>query len=138
MRRLRTVHGLLQEANGLGLLADPLMERATAEILAGARPRHEIQRDIKQKERAREMLVRKYKSSALPEVWLSAWALMPCATAPCGPSCWRLSFMVPLRAPECTLYRNTNKYEQQLLKAGWPGQMHGINLSWNSSAGLES
>jgi hypothetical protein len=76
VRRLRTVHGLLQEANGLGLLADPLMERATAEIVAGARPRHEIQRDIKQKERARELLTRKYKSSALPEVRSSARVLI--------------------------------------------------------------
>ena len=68
MRRLRTVHALLQEANGLGLLADPLMEKATAEIVAGARLRHDIQRDIKQKERAREILVKKFKTGALPEV----------------------------------------------------------------------
>ena len=68
VRRLRTVHGLLQEANGLGLLADPLMEKATAEIVASSRPRFEIQRDIKQKERARDMLVKKYKTSSLPEV----------------------------------------------------------------------
>ncbi len=40
VRRLRTVHGVLQEANGLGLLADPLMEKATAEIVSGSRPRH--------------------------------------------------------------------------------------------------
>ena len=138
VRRLRTVHGLLQEANGLGLLAEPLMERATAEIVAGARPRHEIQRDIKQKERAREMLVRKYKSSALPEVCPSARALMPCASAPCVPSYWRHSFMVSLCTPECTFYRNENSYEQQLLKAGWPGQKNGISLYWNSSAELES
>ena len=68
MRRLRTVHGVLQEANGLGLLADPLMEKATAEIVSGTRLRHDIQRDIKQKERARDMLVKKYKTSSLPEV----------------------------------------------------------------------
>ena len=68
VRRLRTVHALLQEANGLGLLADPLMEKATAEIVAGARLRHDIQRDIKQKERAREILVKKFKTGALPEV----------------------------------------------------------------------
>ncbi|CAL5219476.1 g1312 [Coccomyxa viridis] len=67
VRRLRTVHGLLQEANGLGLLADPLMEKATAEIVSGSRPRYDIQRDIKQKERARDMLVKKYKTSSLPE-----------------------------------------------------------------------
>ena len=33
---LRTVYRQLAEANGLALLADPLMERATAEIVAGA------------------------------------------------------------------------------------------------------
>ena len=74
VRRLRTVHALLQEANGLGLLADPLMEKATAEIVAGARARHDIQRDIKQKERAREILVKKYKTGALPEVRSAARA----------------------------------------------------------------
>jgi uncharacterized membrane protein YecN with MAPEG domain len=68
VRPLRTVHALLQEAGGMALLADPLMERATAEIVAGDRPRHEIQRDIKAKERARELLVRKYRSGTLPEV----------------------------------------------------------------------
>ena len=81
MRRLRTVHALLQEANGLGLLADALMEKATAEIVAGARARHDIQRDIKQKERAREILVKKYKTAALPEVRSAARAraCTPCA-----------------------------------------------------------
>ena len=77
MRRLRTVHGLLQEANGLGLLADPLMEKATAEIVAGSRPRSDIQRDIKQKERARDMLVRRYKTSLLPEVGSASWLRIP-------------------------------------------------------------
>lgn len=46
------------------------MERATAEIVAGDRPRAEIQRDIKAKERAREALVRKYRSGNLSEVRL--------------------------------------------------------------------
>ena len=68
MRPLRTVHGLLAERAGLALLADPMMERATGEILAGDRPRAEVQRDIKQKERAREALVRRHRSAQLPEV----------------------------------------------------------------------
>ena len=69
---LRTVYRLLAEANGLALLADPLVERATAEIMAGGRPRQDIQRDIKAKERAREALVRKHRSASLPEV--RAWS----------------------------------------------------------------
>ena len=77
VRRLRTVHALLQEANGLGLLADPLMEKATAEIVAGARARLDIQRDIKQKERAREVLVKKYKTGALPEVRSTGGTRLP-------------------------------------------------------------
>ena len=68
MRPLRTVHGLLAERAGLALLADPMMERATGEILAGDRPRAEVQRDIKQKERAREAVVRRHRSAQLPEV----------------------------------------------------------------------
>ncbi|KAK9909370.1 hypothetical protein WJX75_001113 [Coccomyxa subellipsoidea] len=67
VRPLRTVHSLLAERGGLALLADGLMERATAEIVAGDRPRAEVQRDIKQKERAREALVRKHRSTQLSE-----------------------------------------------------------------------
>ena len=48
--------------------ADPLVERATGEIIAGARPRHEVQRDIRAKERARETLAKRYRSATLPEV----------------------------------------------------------------------
>lgn len=72
VRPLRTVHGLLAERGGLALLADGLMERATAEIVAGDRPRAEVQRDIKQKERAREALVRKHRSTQLSEVCTQA------------------------------------------------------------------
>lgn len=68
MRPLRTVHGLLAERAGLALLADPMLERATGEIVAGDRPRADVQRDIKQKERAREALVRRHRSAQLPEV----------------------------------------------------------------------
>ncbi|BDA42942.1 UPF0652 protein [Coccomyxa sp. Obi] len=67
VRPLRTVHGLLAERAGLALLADPMMEKATGEIVAGDRPRADVQRDIKQKERAREALVRRHRSAQLPE-----------------------------------------------------------------------
>ncbi|GFR42252.1 hypothetical protein Agub_g3147 [Astrephomene gubernaculifera] len=67
VRQLRTVYLFLEERGGLAMLDDPLMQPATAEIVAGDRPRHEIQRDIKVKERAREALSRRYRSSRLSE-----------------------------------------------------------------------
>eukprot|EP00887_Chlorella_sp_A99_P003240 scaffold9.g3240.t1 len=59
VRPLRTVHALLEEAGGLAMLDDPLMEVATAEIAAAGRSRAE--------ERAREALARRYRSRALGE-----------------------------------------------------------------------
>ena len=59
VRRLRTVHSHLAAANGLALLSDPLMERATAEIVSTSRSRAEIQRDIKDKEKARATLAKR-------------------------------------------------------------------------------
>jgi len=67
VRPLRTVHSLLEAAGGLALLDDPLMSAATAEIIAGDRPRIAVQRDIKNKERAREALAKKYSSSQLSQ-----------------------------------------------------------------------
>lgn len=64
---LRTVYRMLEERGGLRMLDDPLMTTATAEIVAGERPRHEVQRDIKAKERAREALAKRYRSSQLSE-----------------------------------------------------------------------
>lgn len=72
MRPLRTVHRLLEEGGSLAMLQDPHMATATAEIVAGDRPRHEVQRDIKSKERARSQLARK-------------WVLQPCS-ALCAPA----------------------------------------------------
>ena len=44
--------GARAEAGGaLQMLEDPLMHTATAEIVAGERPRHDVQRDIKAKVR---------------------------------------------------------------------------------------
>ncbi|KAG2445151.1 hypothetical protein HYH02_008619 [Chlamydomonas schloesseri] len=68
VRQLRTVYVFLEERGGLAMLEDAaLMHTATAEIVAGDRPRHEIQRDIKVKEKARETLSRRYRSSRLSE-----------------------------------------------------------------------
>lgn len=49
------------------MLDDPLMHTATAEIIAEGRSRPEVQRDIRAKERAREMLSKRYRSSSLGE-----------------------------------------------------------------------
>jgi len=64
---LLTVHAFLDARGGTQLLDDPLLDRATAEIQAGDRPRYEVQRDIKAKERAREAIARKYCSSRLSQ-----------------------------------------------------------------------
>lgn len=79
VRPLRTVYTLLEEAGGLALLDDPQVERATAEIIAGDRLRSEIQRDIKLKEKAREALARKYRSSSLSEVSSLPFLFLPLA-----------------------------------------------------------
>ena len=47
MRPLRTVWALLEERGALALLDDPLLEQATAEIVATGVARHEVQRRIK-------------------------------------------------------------------------------------------
>ena len=61
VRPLKTAYWLLSESeNGLDMLNDPLMSIATAEIMHEGKPRHEVQREIKQKERARETLSKKY------------------------------------------------------------------------------
>ncbi|KAL4856725.1 hypothetical protein ACK3TF_002800 [Chlorella vulgaris] len=68
VRPLRTVYALLEERGALALLDDVHMELATGEIVAGGdRPRHEVQKQIKVKERAREFLARKYRSRSLSE-----------------------------------------------------------------------
>lgn len=65
VRPLRTVASFLEEYGAAALLEDPLLELATAEIIAGDRPRAQVQRDIKQKERAREALSKKYRYGVL-------------------------------------------------------------------------
>lgn len=62
VRGLRTVHSLLSERGALGVLQDQLIGMATEEIKVGKRRRHEVQQDIKRKEKAREMLAAKYAS----------------------------------------------------------------------------
>jgi hypothetical protein len=61
VRPLRTVAAFLEERGAAALLDEPLLELATAEIIAADRPRAQVQRDIKHKERAREALSKKYR-----------------------------------------------------------------------------
>ncbi|EFA84037.1 hypothetical protein PPL_03110 [Heterostelium album PN500] len=62
---LKTVYAVLEECDGLKLLSDPLLDVATREVLPDGKQRHEIQHDIKVKERAIKMLSNKYASSTL-------------------------------------------------------------------------
>ena len=67
VRPLRTVRSLLEERGGLALLGDGLVAVATAEISADGKPRHQIDREIKEKERARKTLAQRYRSEQLTE-----------------------------------------------------------------------
>lgn len=67
VRPLRTVYTRLEEGGGLALLGDPLLETATAEITVRGRPRQEVQRDIRTKEKARELCAQKYKTASLSQ-----------------------------------------------------------------------
>ena len=66
VRPLKTVASVLETGGGLAMLDDPLMAIATAEIASHNRPRASVQKDIKTKERAREVLAKKYANPALP------------------------------------------------------------------------
>lgn len=62
---LVTVHSVLEAGGALKLLADPNLSTAIAEIRSDGRSRHQIQRDIKAKEKARDALARKYQTKDL-------------------------------------------------------------------------
>ena len=82
VRRLRTVHSHLDAANGLALLSDPLMERATAEIVSTSRSRSEIQRDIKDKEKARATLAKRSAPRPPTQPWLCVPGVGVCPGSP--------------------------------------------------------
>nr|KAJ3417941.1 hypothetical protein HK105_000567 [Polyrhizophydium stewartii] len=65
VKPIRTVYNVLNERNGLRVLQDELVHTATLEIVSEGKSRQQIQHEIKQKERAIEMLARKYSSSSL-------------------------------------------------------------------------
>jgi serine/threonine protein kinase len=60
VRQLKTVYSLLSDKGAIGVLKDDLIATATEEIKVGNRRRYEIQKDIRKKEKAREMLASKY------------------------------------------------------------------------------
>ncbi|GAX22720.1 hypothetical protein FisN_4Hh168 [Fistulifera solaris] len=64
---IESVYKFLEERGGLGLLSDELIETATIEILALGRPRSVIDTEIRKKERAVNLLKRKYQTSRLSQ-----------------------------------------------------------------------
>ncbi|VDC02131.1 unnamed protein product [Peniophora sp. CBMAI 1063] len=64
---IKTVYAVLEEHNAVDMLRDPLMTAATQEIGAEKRSRREIQKDIKAKERAIELLSSRYTRGGLEQ-----------------------------------------------------------------------
>lgn len=62
---IKNVYDLLESNDALALLRDDRVSIATREIIADGRPRYEIQREIKAKERAIETLASKYAKKGL-------------------------------------------------------------------------
>jgi hypothetical protein len=64
---IESVYKFLEERGGLALLSDELIETATVEILSLGRPRTVIDTEIRKKERAVNVLKRKYQTSRLSQ-----------------------------------------------------------------------
>ncbi|KAK7470303.1 hypothetical protein VKT23_001734 [Stygiomarasmius scandens] len=64
---IKTVHSLLQEHDALDMLRDELVTIATKEIYSEGRSRRDIQKDIKSKERAIEVLSSRYERNGLSQ-----------------------------------------------------------------------
>ncbi|KAF9194913.1 hypothetical protein BGZ50_005546 [Haplosporangium sp. Z 11] len=62
---IKTVYSFLEERGGLDVLKNDLVADATKEIIADGKSRQQVQQEIRQKERAIEVLSRKYASSNL-------------------------------------------------------------------------
>mmetsp|Transcript_1623 Transcript_1623/g.5669 ORF Transcript_1623/g.5669 Transcript_1623/m.5669 type:complete len:552 (-) Transcript_1623:131-1786(-) len=67
VKPISSVAGLLEEHGALGLLKDPYLEWATAEVRAEGKSRHEINQAIKRKEKAQERIVAQHARGALTE-----------------------------------------------------------------------
>eukprot|EP00842_Homolaphlyctis_polyrhiza_P003835 jgi/Hompol1/4452/HPOL_000214-RA len=60
VKPIKSVYSILEARNSLGVLQDDLIHAATMEIVSEGKSRYQIQSEIKQKERAIEILARKY------------------------------------------------------------------------------
>ncbi|THV08228.1 hypothetical protein K435DRAFT_958829 [Dendrothele bispora CBS 962.96] len=67
VRPIKTVHALLEEHGALDMLRDDLVTVATKEIYSEGRSRRDIQKDIKSKERAIEVLSSRYERKGLSQ-----------------------------------------------------------------------
>ena len=67
VKPIKTVYTILEEAGALDLLREDLVAIATKEIYSEGRSRRDIQKDIKSKERAIEVLSSKYSSRDLSQ-----------------------------------------------------------------------
>lgn len=65
IRPLQTVGLFLESRDGIGLLKDPLMDTATQEIIPDGKSRAVIQRQIREKEHAVEVLAQRYRSKTV-------------------------------------------------------------------------
>eukprot|EP01102_Stenamoeba_stenopodia_P019563 TRINITY_DN7425_c0_g3_i1.p1 TRINITY_DN7425_c0_g3~~TRINITY_DN7425_c0_g3_i1.p1 ORF type:complete len:640 (-),score=180.49 TRINITY_DN7425_c0_g3_i1:176-2095(-) len=67
VRKIKTVYELLQAKGGLKVLEDQYLPVATREIIAEGKSRQQVQRDIKEKERAIEHIAKKYSTADLTD-----------------------------------------------------------------------
>lgn len=61
VKPLVTIHSYLEQRKGLELLEDPLIQTATKEIIPEGKTRRAVQKEIAQKERAVQVLAKRYK-----------------------------------------------------------------------------
>lgn len=64
---IKTVYGVLEEHDAIELLREELITVATKEIYSEGRPRRDVQKDIKSKERAIEILSSRYARNGLTQ-----------------------------------------------------------------------
>jgi hypothetical protein len=67
VKPIKTVYNVLEEHEAVELLREDLITVATKEIYSEGRPRRDVQKDIKSKERAIEVLARRYARNGLSE-----------------------------------------------------------------------
>ncbi|KAK7049707.1 hypothetical protein VNI00_005738 [Paramarasmius palmivorus] len=67
VRPIKTVYSVLHEHGAVDMLRDDLIKEATKEIYAEGRSRRDVQKDIKSKERAIEVLASRYERNGLTQ-----------------------------------------------------------------------